>query len=140
MPMCMHLVLIASRAQSVPVSQRGGKVLKSTLTSTARAAGLASASAARAERPASQARASQGSHKVTRNLSTYSTFSSNSILPVVVLVGEGEGASTSQGVADAFRFPVEVCIAGEGAVIVPEFPEGDQKFLHFPLELLRFAT
>jgi hypothetical protein len=30
---------------------------------------------------------------------------------------------------DAFRIPVEVCIAGEGAVIVPEFPEGDQKFL-----------
>ncbi len=138
MPMCMHLVLIASRAQSVPVSQRGGEVLKSNMTSTARAAGLARASAA--ERPASLARASQGSVKVTRNFSTFSTFSSNSILPVVVLVGEGEGASTSQGVADAFRIPDEVCIAGEGAVIVPEFPEGDQKFLHFPHELLRFAT
>ena len=138
MPMCMHPVLIASRAQGVPVSQPGGKVLKSTMTSTARAAGLASAS--EAERPASQARASQGSHKVTRKFSTFSTFSSNSILPVVVLVGEGEGASTSQGVADAFRIPVEVCIAGEGAVIVPEFPEGDQNFLHFLHELLRFAT
>jgi hypothetical protein len=121
MPMCMHPVLIASRAQSVPVSQPGGKVFKSTLTSTARAAGLASA----AELPASQARASQGSQKVTRNFSTFSTFSSNSILTVVVLAGEGEGASTSQGVADAFRIPVEVCIAGEGAVLVPKFPEGD---------------
>jgi hypothetical protein len=94
MPMCMHLVLIASRAQSVPVSQRGGKQLKSTMTSTARAAGLASASeaerpasqarasqgshkarASAAERPASQARASQGSHKVTRKFSTFCTFS-----------------------------------------------------------------
>ncbi len=111
-------------------------MLKSTLTSTARAAGLASA----AERPALQARASQGSHKITRNFSTFSTFSSHSILTVVVLAGERGGASTSQGVADAFRIPVEVCIAGEGAVIVPEFPEGDQKFLHFPHELLRFAT
>jgi hypothetical protein len=136
MPMCMHPVLIASRLQSVPVSQPGDKVLKSTLTSTARATGLASA----AERPASQTRASQGSHKVTRNFSTFPTFSSNSILTVVVLAGEGEGASTSQGVADAFRIPVEVCIAGEGAVIVPEFPEGDQTFLRFPHELLRFAT
>ncbi len=129
MPMCMHPVLITSRAQSVPVSQPGGKVLKSTLTSTARAAGLESASAA--ERPASQARASQGSHKLTRNFSTFSIFSSNSILTVVVLAGEGEGASTSQGVTDAFRIPVEVCIAGEGAVIVPEFPEGDLKFSTF---------
>ena len=138
MPMCMHLVLIASHAQSVPVSQRGGKVLKSTMTSTARAAGLARARAA--EGPASLARASHGSHKVTRNFSTFSTLSSNLILPVVVLVGEGEGASTSQGVAGAFRIPVEVCIAEKGAVIVPEFPEGDQNFLHFPHELLRFAT
>jgi hypothetical protein len=127
MPMCMHPVLIASRAQSVPVSQPGGKVLKSTLTSTARAAGLASA----AERPESQARASQGSHKVTRIFSTFSTFSSNSILIVVVLAGEGEGTSNTQGVADAFRIPVEVCITGEGVGIVPEFPEGGQKFLTF---------
>jgi hypothetical protein len=113
MPMCMHPVLIASRAQSVPVSQLGCKVLKSTLTSTARAAGLAraraaerpasptrasqgshKASASAAERPASPTRASQGSHKVTRKFPTFSTFSSNSILTVVVLAGEGEGTST----------------------------------------------
>ncbi len=62
------------------------------------------------------------------------------MLRVAVLAGEGESASTSQGVADAFRIPDEVCIAGEGAVIVPEFPEGDQRFLHFQHELLRFAT
>ena len=133
-------------------------MLKSTLTSTARAAGLARARAAErpasptrasqgshkasaraAERQASQARASQGSQKVTRKFSTFSTFSSNSILTVVVLAEEGEGTSTTQGVADAFRIPVEVCIAGKGAVIVPEFAEGDQNFLHFPHELLRFA-
>jgi hypothetical protein len=65
---------------------------------------------------------------------------SHDIFTVVVLAGEGKGASTSEGVADAFRIAVEVCIAGNGAVIVPEFPEGDQNFIHFSHELLRFAT
>ncbi len=74
--MCMHLALFASRAQNVPVSQCGGKQLKSTMTSTARAAGQA------AERPASQARASQGSHKVISPLTPryFSTYSLSSCL------------------------------------------------------------
>ncbi len=76
----------------------------------------------------------QGKQKFLRFLQSHDIFTD------VVLAGEGRGASTPEGVADAFRIAVEVSTAGEGAVIVPEFPEGDQKFLHFLHELLRFAT
>ncbi len=127
MTLCMHPVLTASLAQSVPVSQPGGKVFKSSQTSIARAAGRASA----AERPASQALASQGSHRVNRNFSTFSSLTIYS--PMSCLQGKGEAPAPR-------RIAVEVSTAGEGAVIVPEFPEGDQKFLHFLHELLRFAT
>ena len=66
MALCMNLVLTASRAQGVPVS--GGKLLKLSQTSTARAAGR---QASQPETRASQPRASQGSQRVTINFSTF---------------------------------------------------------------------
>ena len=117
MPMCMHPVLIASRAQSVPVSQPVGKVLKSTLTSTARAAGLASA----AERPASQARASQGSHKVNRNFSTFSSLTIYSLLSCL----QGKGKAPAPWKASQTHSASLSKSASQGAV--PSSSQSSQK-------------
>ena len=45
----------------------------------------------------------------------------------------GEGNSTAEGI-ESICIADGVSFAGEGAIIVAEFPAGDQNFLHFSLK------